>query len=68
MKHTNPAVEMAAMASSARSCAPGLVMRPFAAFPGANQAMSATERNETKRNATKGTRVDALARRQRPTT
>lgn len=64
MKHTNPAVEMAATATSARSCAPGSAMRPFAGLPGAFQAMSAT-----KRNATKGTRVDVLARRQqRPTT
>ena len=64
MKHTNPAVEMAATATSARSCAPGRVMPPFAGLPGAIQAMSAT-----KRNATEGTRVDAQARRhQRLTT
>ena len=61
MKHTNPAVDLAGMASSARPCAPSSFMR--GAF--APDAIPAT--SNTKRGAV-DTRTGVRARRQRSLT
>ena len=64
MKHTNPAVDLAGMASSARPCAPSSSMR--GAF--APDAIPATATFNTKRNGAAGTRTGVRARRQRSLT
>ena len=60
MKRTNPAVDLAGMASSARPCAPSLAMRGDF---GAPDAIPATP--SMKRNGLVDTRTGVRARRQR---
>jgi hypothetical protein len=55
MKRTNPALEMAALASSARACAPGLRGRT---------AIAGLPDFDIKRNASMGTTTGVQARRQ----
>lgn len=55
MKRTNPALEMAALATSARACAPGLRGRT---------AIAGIPASTTKRNGFMGTKNGAQARRQ----